>query len=575
MKALDKDRNRRYATANALARDIERYLADQPVEACPPSAAYRFRKFARRNRLALSTGLLVAAVLVIGTAVSTWQAFRAGRAEKRAESALGGEAAQRRNADRQRQLAEENFEQARITVDEYFNLVSETKLLDVPGLQPLRTDLLEAALRFYEQLAERRPDDPAVLADLALTHLQVAVVYHSADRNDDAVAALLKGLEAAERLRRDHPRAAAQHRKLAGFWKGRRSVQEEAKLPRDPQAAFHALQRIAFLWEQFVEENPDVVGFQSDLAATDHTLAELLISTGRRHEGLAFLQKARAVWERLAHECPGVPEFREELARTCEDASGHLLSAGHAREAGDAILQALALREQLTKDFPGVPEYQLGLAESVKHFALGIATVGRNDDAEKAFRRAVELCRDLADRFPSVLIHHEQLLDAQNELMKFLETTGRVSDQQAEESRRHVIDTVETLADEFPGKPFFRWHLAQCYRDLAFFLKARGRTEEAIAAYRRELRQLGVVAAGYLSRPRHQSLIAHAQLNLGGLLMGAGQLEEGTALIRQASESFSNLAAEFPEHGGYPNDIEECRRQMETVRRDEPSLVKP
>ena len=46
MKALEKDRNRRYETANGFAADIERYLNDEPVEACPPSAAYRFRKFA-------------------------------------------------------------------------------------------------------------------------------------------------------------------------------------------------------------------------------------------------------------------------------------------------------------------------------------------------------------------------------------------------------------------------------------------------------------------------------------------------------------------------------------------------
>src|SRR5262249_25242480 len=54
MKCLEKDRNRRYETANGLARDVERYLHDEPVQACPPSAWYRFRKFARRNRVALA-----------------------------------------------------------------------------------------------------------------------------------------------------------------------------------------------------------------------------------------------------------------------------------------------------------------------------------------------------------------------------------------------------------------------------------------------------------------------------------------------------------------------------------------
>jgi hypothetical protein len=49
MKCLEKDRDRRYETAGALVRDVERYLRDAPVLACPPSLAYRFRKFARRK----------------------------------------------------------------------------------------------------------------------------------------------------------------------------------------------------------------------------------------------------------------------------------------------------------------------------------------------------------------------------------------------------------------------------------------------------------------------------------------------------------------------------------------------
>ena len=61
--------------------DVQRYLADEPVLACPPSAAYRFRKFARRNRTALVTASLVAAALVVAAVVSTWQAVRATQAE--------------------------------------------------------------------------------------------------------------------------------------------------------------------------------------------------------------------------------------------------------------------------------------------------------------------------------------------------------------------------------------------------------------------------------------------------------------------------------------------------------------
>ncbi len=77
MKALDKDRRRRYETANGLARDLLRYLHDEPVEACPPSAWYRLRKLARRSRALLTTAALVLLALILGTAVSVWQALRA------------------------------------------------------------------------------------------------------------------------------------------------------------------------------------------------------------------------------------------------------------------------------------------------------------------------------------------------------------------------------------------------------------------------------------------------------------------------------------------------------------------
>jgi serine/threonine protein kinase/tetratricopeptide (TPR) repeat protein len=84
MKALEKDRNRRYESASALAADVERYLADEPVEAGPPSRVYRLRKCARRHRRLLAVAGLFAVVLVGATAVSAWQAVKARGAQRQA-----------------------------------------------------------------------------------------------------------------------------------------------------------------------------------------------------------------------------------------------------------------------------------------------------------------------------------------------------------------------------------------------------------------------------------------------------------------------------------------------------------
>jgi serine/threonine protein kinase len=92
MKALEKDRARRYETANGFARDVQRYLADEPVEAGPPSAVYRLRKFARKYRRALATaaafGLLLLALLLLGFGTALWWVHKQAAAEAEARDAL-------------------------------------------------------------------------------------------------------------------------------------------------------------------------------------------------------------------------------------------------------------------------------------------------------------------------------------------------------------------------------------------------------------------------------------------------------------------------------------------------------
>jgi WD40 repeat protein/serine/threonine protein kinase len=83
-KSLEKERSRRYESAAAFAADIQRYLHDEPVQACPPTAWYRFQKFARKHRPALATAAAVALCLILGTTVSAWQAVRATAAEEQA-----------------------------------------------------------------------------------------------------------------------------------------------------------------------------------------------------------------------------------------------------------------------------------------------------------------------------------------------------------------------------------------------------------------------------------------------------------------------------------------------------------
>src|SRR3974377_1946894 len=99
MSGREKDRTRRYETANGLAFDLKRHLNNEPVLARPPSSAYRFRKLVRRNTLAFAAAGAVLCALVLGMIATAWQAVRATQAKQAAVAAQAQEAIQRQKAE--------------------------------------------------------------------------------------------------------------------------------------------------------------------------------------------------------------------------------------------------------------------------------------------------------------------------------------------------------------------------------------------------------------------------------------------------------------------------------------------
>ncbi|TWU31776.1 hypothetical protein Poly41_60110 [Novipirellula artificiosorum] len=133
MKAIEKDRDRRYESASAFAADVQRYLAGEAVEACPPSTVYRLRKFARRNRVSLMTASLIAFAMLIGTGVSVWQANRAVAAEQ--------------VANQERATAERNLETALDAIEQLLAHVGNPELADIPKVQDIRAEILHVRFR--------------------------------------------------------------------------------------------------------------------------------------------------------------------------------------------------------------------------------------------------------------------------------------------------------------------------------------------------------------------------------------------------------------------------------------------
>lgn len=614
MKALEKDRTRRYETAAGLAADVRRHLSDQPVEACPPSAAYRLRKLARRNRAALTTAAVVLTALVLGTVVSTWQAIRATRAERLADARLDAEVVaraaevqqrkvaeeQRREAEKQRAVAEANFQKARQAVDEYFTLVSESKLLDVPGLQPLRRDLLEAALRFYKQSANQRSSDPDVQANLAVTYLRVAEIYHATDRNEDALAVIGQALDTIDRLRREHPAATEAHRKLAGFWKGLRRMKRRTERPRDTEQALRLLQRLADTWEHLAVENPSVVEFQSDLGAIQAHIGDLLTSAGQAEPSRAYFLKARATWETLVRDNPNVPAYKADLAMICYQLGMRLRTVGQAVEADALLRRSFELREQLVKEFPKVPEYRSALAESLIRHGLDLANT-QPQEAKQAYRRAVDLDIALVEEFPTANPYHESLAQDTNIFINFLMSSGRTEEAESMLGRMFALieqhaaglssnvdpEDVFVLGEIPRGVGFYflghsqpanaekallmgvklfedallnprlaqdekrRWRYlfvaADTHRALGHAIGQQGKSGEAEEHFRKAIElSSGLPAAFFPANPECRPYVAPNYFDYGNFLRTNNRLDDAAAVLRQGVDYFARLNAELP-----------------------------
>jgi serine/threonine protein kinase len=267
MKCLEKDRTRRYESAGSLARDIERHLHDEPVQACPPSAAYHFRKFARRNKVALAIASAAIAMLLLGVA---------------------GLALSNRLIAAQRLRAEQNFVRARTAVS---NTLADAAygIGDWSQLSPaLRKKFAEEAIRFYESFLQEESTDPALQFETAVAFRSLSQLYRSIDEMQQSEQFIHRSIARLEGLTSKFSDVAKYRQQLGYSHYALGLLLKKTKRPLEAEVAH---KKAIDLYEDLIARGPDESDYYIELAPIYPVLATLQNSRGAEQEAERTIQR--------------------------------------------------------------------------------------------------------------------------------------------------------------------------------------------------------------------------------------------------------------------------------------------
>jgi serine/threonine protein kinase/tetratricopeptide (TPR) repeat protein len=485
MKALEKDRGRRYETANGLASDLRRYLDDEPVQACPPTAAYRLKKFTKRHRAVLAAACAFAAVLIAATAISLWQAVLANRARAEAVLAFAGEKKQRREAQDQRdravkaeEKAEANLARARAAVDDYLTTVSESRLLDspLPGLQPLRKELLSTALKYYEDFVERHQDDADLRAELAAAILRVGEITHQISSKEEALKAFQRASSMYESL------AGAASSPSNRSYRGRRGrclvriamIQFEQGRSDESLRSF---ERSIALLDQLDAIDPAI---RADRALAHHYLSLALLNRQGPQEAMHHQRVAIELREGLAAEFPARLSYRIDLASSLSNLGFILMRGNQLSEAFDSVRRANEIQRALVVEHPEDPRLRHTLALSTQGMASILNTLGRWKESRPLYVEAVAIMSRLVSENPAVTDFRRVLGTSAEELGQCLVDhdeidAGLIAFAQAR-------DQAETVRGMNPNDVRNVNTLASIHRGIGKTYAKQGKTADALAS---------------------------------------------------------------------------------------------
>jgi serine/threonine protein kinase/tetratricopeptide (TPR) repeat protein len=528
MKCLEKDRARRYETANGLAMDVRRHLAGETVLAAPAGSAYRIRKFVRRNRGPVVAAGLLGTTLALGLAGTLWQA-RAASVQR--DAARESESEQRRLAQSE-SAARREAENARARAEAINDFVKEALISSDPergGKQD--TPVVDAMMNALEGIdAGAFKDDPETEAGLRDT---IATILYGNGRAAEAEPLQEQTLEMYQRLfKGDHPAVAMSLGNLALV---------RLSLGRAAEAEPLAVQSLE-MYQRL--EHPAVTIGLNNLASVRQSLgrqaeAELLFAQvldirqrlykGDHRDVALSLNNLAVVREALGRAAEAEPlyvqalEMRQRLfPGDHPDVAASLNNVGYVRqalgrsaEAEPLYVQALEMRQRLFKgDNPDV-------AASLNNLAYVWASLGRTAEAEPLYEQALEMRQRLFHG------DHPEVAESLNNLAYVRQMRGRLAE--AEPLYQQALEMKQRL---FPGD---HPDVALSLNNLAAVKSSLSKHAEAERLYEQALEMRQRVYPG------DHPYVAQGFHNLAAVRKSLGRATEAEPLFVQALEMIQRV----------------------------------
>jgi serine/threonine protein kinase/Flp pilus assembly protein TadD len=531
LRAMEKNPVDRYATSQELADDLERFLKDEPIRAKQPTLLERLRKWARRHQaIVWSAGISAFLVLTLALVILAVSHVWVTQERNQKDEALLAK-------DEALQAAEANLFLARQAVDEMYTEVAQ-QLGGRPYMQPFQRDILEKALRFYQQFAQRKSGDPALRLETATARLRIGQVQDILGQRRQARQSCDEAIAVLEELGAELPAEPNRRSWLAAAYSLRGNILSGGGRPRE--AAMHFRQALA-LQGELVAEQPEDPGHWSALASYHLALGAVLSDLPREAE--KEVREGVRLYEKLAAEPHGGIPYRQSVINSYLALGNFLVGADRYQEAEQAFRHAIDLWDSYGESRNRASIRQLWITAE---FELGkvLAAHGRHGEAENAYRRAISAAERIADQFHGVPGYRVSLALYSGKLAALLAQAGKGDE--AAVFRRSALELFEKLAAESPDEEERQELLGVAGLNLSY-----AGDLEAAEQFTRKALTVAAKLAEASTDPFDRRRLAGSHCFLGAILQRRGRPRDAADQFRPGSAIYEQLATEFPDETEY------------------------